>query len=447
LRNDFSVFSPTRSTSGASDTITRLDFLTDTRQNVKSYGYDVQTSFLMKGRNILTAGTSFFRDHSRDSRVSRTRVNLVGAVLRPPAPQTFIPIGVQVADTTTFPQRVPKANFDDFGVFFQDELNVNQWFRVIGGLRVDHFRVKTFPTPGFDPLLGVTGANPAIDTSSLPSPAGQSFSRTTVTGDIGVVVRPTSSLSLAARVGRSLRHPNLEELLFSGPATVGNLVPNIKVKPESGINVDVGAKLRASGYTAGFSYFNNTFHDFISAQIISISPAGPIYQAINFAKVRIQGFEADLEVPLSAYRTVFTPFGSVGYVRGTTLEATDPLTKASLNYTPLHKISPLKAVVGFRWQDKINRWWSEYNIRAAAQVDRIAPTFLNSSFLDAQDLFYLRGFGVHTLRGGYNFQREHSRVALTLGLENAGNNFYREQFQFAPARGRSLTVGLLIKYF
>jgi outer membrane receptor protein involved in Fe transport len=436
------------SSSGRSDTITRADVLSDTRQTVKSYGYDVQTNFLIEGRNILTAGTSFFRDHSRDSRLSRTRITLVGSALRPPAPPTFIPIGVQIADTgNTFPQRVPTSNFDNFGFFLQDELNVNRWLRLIGGLRVDRFRVETFPTPGYNPLTGITGANPPIDTSKLPSATGQSFTRTTVTGDVGVVVRPTQSLSLTARVGRSLRHPNLEELLFSGPATVGNLIPNIKLEPETGINVDVGTKVRTSRYAAGFSYFNNTFHDFIDAQIVSITPTAPIYQSLNFARVRIQGFEGDFEVPLAARSTAFIPFGSIGYVRGTVLEAIDPLTKASLNRTPLDKISPLKAVVGFRWQDKINRWWSEYNVRAQAKVDRLAPTFINSPFLSAQNLFQVRGFSVHTLRGGYNFQRERGRIALTLAVENLANKFYREQFQYAPARGRTFTVGLLFKYF
>ena len=42
---------------------------------------------------------------------------------------------------------------------------------------------------------------------------------------------------------------------------------------------------------------------------------------------------------------------------------------------------------------------------------------------------------------------DRSSGAITLGLENLTNEFYREQFQFAPSRGRSFTVGLLLKYF
>ena len=35
----------------------------------------------------------------------------------------------------------------------------------------------------------------------------------------------------------------------------------------------------------------------------------------------------------------------------------------------------------------------------------------------------------------------------TLAVENLTDNFYREQFQFAPARGRSFTVGLSVGAF
>jgi hypothetical protein len=49
-----------------------------------------------------------------------------------------------------------------------------------------------------------------------------------------------------------------------------------------------------------------------------------------------------------------------------------------------------------------------------------------------------------------NLQREGNRTrsyALTLGLENLSNKFYREHFQFAPARGFSFTFGTVIRFF
>jgi len=34
-----------------------------------------------------------------------------------------------------------------------------------------------------------------------------------------------------------------------------------------------------------------------------------------------------------------------------------------------------------------------------------------------------------------------NRFGLTFAVENLTDRFYREQFQFAPARGRTFTVG------
>jgi hemoglobin/transferrin/lactoferrin receptor protein len=258
----------------------------------------------------------------------------------------------------------------------------------------------------------------------------------------------TDDFSLSGRVGRSYRHPNLEELFFTGPATVGAIIANTEVKPETGINVDVSAKLRRSRYAGSFNYFNNTYRNFISTEIISnASASGLISQAINFARVRIQGFEIDGEVTLNWGDSIFTPFLAAGYLRGQILEAVNPFTRAALSDVPADNLSPLKAVSGVRWQTRGGRFWSEYNIRAQAKVDRVSPLLAESPFIIAQDLFGLQGFGVHTLRGGINIQRERSRTSFTLGLENPGNKFYREQFQFAPARGRSLTIGTVIRFF
>ncbi len=452
LRNDFAVFSsaPPRPGDPPLDSIIRIKLLTDTRQNVKSYGWDLQTNFQIGSRNILTAGASWFLDHSRDSRVNVTQTGIAGFAARPPAPPQFIPANISFGPpATTFPQRVPKSDFQNFAVFAQDEYDAARWLRIIGGIRVDRFDVSSNPTPGYNPILpGIENARPAIDLSKLPAANGEEINRATVTGDLGVIVRPTDEWSFTARVGRSFRHPNLEELFFSGPATVGNQIPNTQVKPETGINVDVGMRVRKSRYTASLNYFNNHYRNFISTETVSSSPTiGLILQPVNFAKLRIQGFEFDSEVTFKARDSIFTPFVTLAYLNGQIIEATNPFTNAKLNDVPADNITPLKAVAGVRWNSQSGRWWSEYNLRAQAKVDRVSPLLSESPFLIAQDLFSLAGFGVHTLRGGYNFQREHSRVALTLGLENVGNKFYREQFQFAPSRGRSLTVGLLFKFF
>ena len=76
------------------------------------------------------------------------------------------------------------------------------------------------------------------------------------------------------------------------------------------------------------------------------------------------------------------------------------------------------------------------------KVTRVARTLLESPFAIAQDLLSLDGFTVHRVGWGVSLPRQRDRMALTFAVENLSNTFYREQFQFAPARGRSFTIGL-----
>jgi outer membrane receptor protein involved in Fe transport len=80
-------------------------------------------------------------------------------------------------------------------------------------------------------------------------------------------------------------------------------------------------------------------------------------------------------------------------------------------------------------------------------VTRVAETLLDSPFLIAQDLLSLQGFNVQRLGWGLNLTRGRDRVGVTFAVENLTDNYYREHFQFAPARGRSFTIGLNIGAF
>ncbi len=430
--------------------LTRVDIKSTGGQDVKSLGYDIQANFLITTKNLLTAGTSLFRDHSKDSRYVVTDVTTIGKIGRPPFPPTFFPFFDPIVrgNVGTAP-RVPISNFQNFAVFCQDEHELGRRLRLVGSLRVDHFNLGSVPTAGYIPQIpDVADANPPIDPSTVPPEQAISFSRSAVTGDLGLVVRSTSYLSLTARVGRSFRQPNLGEIFFSGSAESGTLIPNIKVGPEKGINVDVGMKLRTTRASGSLAYFNNTYHDFLSRQVVSFSRlnGGLIYQTLNFSKVRIQGLEGDFELPFRLKSIFLAFYGSVSYLYGQVLTGTNPLTKESIANTPAFNITPFKGVAGLRVQDNHDRFWWDYSARTQTHVHRVSALVFTSPLLEPEDLWDLNGFTVHTLRGGIKLLgRERSTVSFTLGLENLGNKFYREQFQFAPARGRSFTVGMSLR--
>jgi outer membrane receptor protein involved in Fe transport len=343
---------------------------------------------------------------------------------------------------------VPDASLRDVGVFAADEWRVRPTLSVMAGLRGDFYTVVTDATPGYDVATVVAGAKPAIDPSTLPDANGATYSRKALTGDIGLVANPDGRVNPFIRVGRSYRHPNLEEMLFAGPATAGSIVPNVKVEPETGNNFDVGAKFRAGRVAGGVYYFLNQYQNFIGQDlVVATNASGPLTQATNFADVRIQGVEFSGDAPLAIHRGVLTLSTAGAFTSGTVTTGVNPLDKTSLDGTPFDNITPFRILASARFTSATSRWWAEYGVRAQTKVTRVARTVLTSPFLIAQDLLSFDGFAVHRIGWGVNLNRGRNRAGLVFALENLTDKYYREQFQFAPSRGRSFTTGINVGAF
>ncbi|MEQ1870329.1 MAG: TonB-dependent receptor, partial [Vicinamibacterales bacterium] len=335
------------------------------------------------------------------------------------------------------------ASLRDIAVFAQDEWKLHPSLSLVAGLREDFYDVVTEATPGYDIAAVVTGAKPTIDPATLPDPNGATYSRKALTGDIGLVVNSNRAVSPFVRIGRSYRHPNLEEMLFAGPATAGNIAPNVQVKPEQGVNFDAGAKFRTTRVSGGAYAFLNQYKNFIAQDlVVATTSAGPLAQATNYADVRIGGLELSADAPVTLSRGVLTFSGSGAFTRGTITAGTNPLDGKSLAGAPADNITPVKVLIGARFTERSGRWWAEYGVRTQTDVARVTPTLYQSPFVIAQDLLSLDGFTVQRLGWGVNLPRQGQKVGVTFAIENLANTYYREHFQFAPSRGRTFTIGL-----
>ena len=432
-------------------TVMRLNVLSDTEQRVWTPGVDFNAVFVPAQNHLLTTGLTFYRDRSSDQRTTSTTTSMVGQVAlgaRGPAPVVF-PSPIQLGPATiAHPVRVPDASLRNIALFAQDEWRVRPTLSVMAGMRGDFYTVVTKPTPGYDLQSIVGNATPPIDASRFPDPNGATYSRKALTGDIGVVSNPDGALNPFIRYGRSYRHPNLEEMLFAGPATTGSLVPNVTVEPETGNNLDAGVKFRAGNLSGGAYYFLNQYQNFIAQDlVVATNSSGALAQSRNFGNVRVTGVELSAAMPISFRPGVITLTGAAALTRGTVTEGTNPLDDSSLAGTPFDNITPSKVIANARFTQSRGWWWIEYGVRAQGEVTRIAETLRDSPFLIAQDLLSLDGFVVHRLGWGINLTRGRDRVGVTFAVENLADKYYREHFQFAPARGRSFTVGLNVGAF
>ncbi len=397
-----------------------VNSLSETITDTRSYGFDVQTNWILGSKNFLTGGISYFRDENEDSRLALNRLT-------------------NVANRTT---SVPNGDFGSFAGFVQDEFEVTRRLKLIGGIRVERFSSSSTQTNGF-------GLPPTLTASQLEDlgitglDTGLSVNETAVTGDFGAVFRVTNEVSLSGRIGRSFRVANLFERYFTGAGSIGGfLVGNPNLKPESGINFDTSVKVKTSKYAGSVTYFNNYYRDFLSSQFRFNTPVrigGPsvqLFQTINLGRVRIQGIEAEFEKPFRIGSGFLTPGGNISYLRGDNLAI-----NSQTSDQPLNTITPLKTVLNLRWQDVQRNYYADWTTRITNKQERLSASFLASN-LGAEP-----GFAVSDIRGGYTFERERYRMSVNVGVTNLFDRFYTEQFVLAPARGRSFVVGTTWEIF
>ena len=455
------------------------------KNTITSTGADIQATIIPFQHALLTTGFAYLKDESQDE-FSRFTFSATGQ------PTNF------VAGATT-----PNANYRNIGGFAFLEYDPVRWLRLTGGLRVDNWQTEAVPTKGF-PLgsevailnasLSALKANPgAININGIDGALALvsgtdklTTDNTIVTGNAGVVVRLPFGVNPYFRWGNSYREPEITTRYivrnFGSPAFSVPLVSNTGLKPERGKNYDAGVKIKRHSWQASFGWFRNDLSDFIRSVtspvylipanpaqgLLPLFPGGPhgvqYGQRINTAKARIQGLEATAEAgfPLGYFGSL-TPFVSLGYLKGTDLtpqanaltviqqfynSGTPIQLKGSSNDVPLQNITPFRAVWGASYLDKQGAWFAEYQMRAQARVRRVDPLDITAPNTTQYGTFAsLAPFARQSLRGGYNWRRDNHRVSFQLGIENLTNRLYFEQFQLAPAPGRSFVFGITTDFW
>jgi len=457
----------------------------DNKNSVTTYAVDVQATLAPFAGTLITTGVSYFRDSSQDE---FSRADLVA------------PFKV-ISDRASNPD----STYRNWGWFNLLEYEPARWLRLTGGLRVDDWRTEARVTRGF-PLgaestlldasfselianpgpLNTAGAAGIVDL--VNGVKGIETDRTVVTGNAGVVVRMPQGINPYFRWGNSYREPGITEryLLrdFGDPTFSVLVIPNTALKPERGQEFDAGVKVQRGKWNASLGYFINNLKDFIGSAFAPvlfvpadpdhgldpISPFFPFHgvlyvQRTNTARARIQGFEAAYEVslPVGSFG-VLTPFGTFGWLKGSNLTPdqntltliaefynrpdTPVRLSGSASDAPLSSITPLRTINGIRFDSAKRRWFGEYELRYQARVERADPLDLSAAISTQYGtLASLNSFATHSLRSGYTISKENYRMSFTIGIDNLTNRLYFEQFQSAPAPGRSVVFGTTFELF
>jgi outer membrane receptor protein involved in Fe transport len=300
-------------------------------------------------------------------------------------------------------------------------------------------------------------------------------------------VRAPGRINPYFRWANSYREPGITERYilrdFGDPTFSILLISNTALKPERGNSYETGVKVQRDRWLASFAYFRNNLEDFLrpafsDALFIPADPAhglepispffpfhGVLYvQRVNTEQARIQGFEGAYEFNLPAGRIgSVSPFGTLGWLKGSNLtpdESTVALINqfynrsdspiplhGSVDDAPLSSIIPFRGIFGVRYKSLSGKWIGEYQARYQARVTRIDPQDLTATISTQYGaLASLNSFAVHSLRAGYTYRRENSRISFIFGIDNLTNRFFFEQFQNAPAPGRSFVFGITMDF-
>jgi hemoglobin/transferrin/lactoferrin receptor protein len=301
-----------------------IQFFTENFTDIETFGGRLEAKKLAWGSVMWTYGVDYFKDNVENADTSM---------------QVFIGFGPPGSPPMIFGDSVANlqnASYASVGVFAQADWQLTDRASLILGARWQDVTSKTKQTPGYPDSL-------------ITSESDQ-----TIVAALNALYSVTDNVTLIGTVGRAFRSPNLVERFFAGPTPEGSgfQARNPDLKPETSLNVDVGARFRSrTVFLEGF-FFYNTIYDGIRIQATGDSVGSlPAFMNVNVDKLRFLGVELVGDVLLPAGFSV-----GANYTHFDTKDVNDPQNPVGDSYSN-------KLLAHLRWTDPTSRVFAEYEFR------------------------------------------------------------------------------------
>jgi iron complex outermembrane receptor protein len=264
-------------------------------------------------------------------------------------------------------------------------------------------------------------------------------------GAAAILWEPRPSVRVGASAGRAFRTPDFNELYSNGPhlAAYSYDVGDPSLRQETGVGLDVFARLTRERVRAEVAAFRNRMTNFISpssrGRAVQDADGRPIFQYTN-EDARFTGAEGALE--LSVVRRLVVD-GVASYVRAefTNERATIPVFTddgaggvdttfvAASRYPSL--IPPLNGQVNVRWEEP--RWFAGVGQRFAARQRRTGDFETPTA-----------GYGIANATAGLRLVVGSRLHLVTLRIDNVFDQEYREHLSrtkmVIPEPGRNVSL-------
>jgi hemoglobin/transferrin/lactoferrin receptor protein len=337
-------------------------------------------------------------------------------------------VNINTGSVEPAPTRYPNNSaWNSYGLYSSFKSNVNQ-FTFSSGLRYNY----------------VTVLSP-FDTTLFKFPFTQANIRKgAITGNLGMVFRPTSASQLNMNFATGFRVPNVDDLGKVFESAPGQLiVPNPDLNPEYAYNMDIGYAINIRNrinidITAFYTLLDNaivrrpsTFNSQDSLMYEGVKSR--VFSLQNTARARVYGIQAGIEIFILKHLSWLI---QANWVEGTetddTQDADVPLRHAPPFYANTHlKLSRKKINV-----DLYALWNGEVSNKELAPSEQ-AKTFIYA--MDKNGKPFSPSWYTVNIKTGYQITEQ---ILLSAGWENITNRRYRPYSSGIVSPGSNVILSL-----
>lgn len=313
--------------------------------------------------------------------------------------------GAETAGASRFPDG---STMNSYAAFVNAELDINQRLSVNTGLRYSVFDIDL----------------PAADRG-----VAASLSPDDLTGNVNVLYRLGSGVSLLSNIGRGFRPPNIFDLATLGPRPGNRFnVANPNLGPESVLTADVGVRVSTRSLRAELFAFGSRFDDKITSVPTGETTADGemIVQSQNANRVDLRGIEAGLRWTALPALTVFA---SLNIVWGQ-----ETFTNGEVD--PADRVPPLNGRVGVEWRPAA-QWRVSPFVGFADGQDRLSDRDVADARINPNGT---PGWATLNLDVGWRGLTTQPAVEFGIGLRNLTDRQYRAHGSGLDAAGIDLRV-------
>ena len=391
----------------------------------------LQSFRLTSSYNRSNEGIDSQKNNSNEVKTQRDEVNTTGVIaeiISSPSPHWNIQSGVEyyfdkvnstastmniISDETTI-QRGSYADgstVSNFAVFTNHQYEVDK-FQFSAGARFNGVTVSVN-----DNVFG-----------------DQKITPNAWIGNLGVTMKINNSLRAFLSSNTGFRAPNLDDMSKFGTVESGVFeIPSAGLSPEKSLSVEAGLKIRQKKISGTLSLYQTHLSDLIDRVPATYLGSDrydgrKVYQKQNVGEARLRGFEAEADIELMKFLSVF---GNITYTYG------DNITKRE----PLRRIPPLFGRIGLRYQHAIGLWlkaeWA-----AAGEQDRLAAGDKSDVRIAVRlEDGAMPSWNILNLYAGYTYK------SMTVNLigQNLFNQAYRVYASGIDGYGRSIGASLTLK--